>query len=272
MRDLGPRYQFDFNDGSRIVISSDPTEDDWCGYPASFEIDVQLQTSMTPLSRAEGSLAGPTVRNHLSLAVTADLPIPDLEQRTHLARRLGRFNDLLREGCRCTWQDNNFQKFAYDLRAAQHAPENRDSDGRPTSQVPILLISQDPRVLGGLESFERPNNSTFELWNHGDVRAFPVFYVYGPFTQFQIENLDTGQKLVGTYTLEGGGAYVKVDCQPVTKGVTKNGNQPLRQLPDFAYPLDLHIRPNNTDRIAFSATGGDAETRVHVMWRHTWSR
>lgn len=105
---------------------------------------------------------------------------------------------------------------------------------------------------------------TLIIDNGGNEITHPVLRVYGPGTDFVVQNLTTGQQINLNTTLPAG-QYIEIDCNART--ILLNGTSNVYGVMEYNDADFFYLEPSENE-IYFNATSGtSAETELEVDWR-----
>jgi hypothetical protein len=149
-------------------------------------------------------------------------------------------------------------------------------DWRFYSQEEITRTVGISSVMGGadlpfpelpftLDSTSTESEVTNIITNEGDEVTDPVLKIYGPGTNFILENITTGKSFTLNTTLTGSDV-VEVDVKNRT--VVKNGTDNL--YPDIEGDF-WSLEPDENELRFFVESGSDLTTSLDVVYRHAYS-
>lgn len=141
--------------------------------------------------------------------------------------------------------------FWYDTTAVSHSWVTGDEPG---SFFPIL-----PLVLSSSTVFAQPT-----ILNDGDIKAWPVWTIAGPGSDFVVRNFTTGKTLSVNYTL-GAQQTLEIDTRSGVKSVKVDGVSVFENATGALWPLE----PGDNS-ISVELNASTSDTVVGLSYRRGW--
>ncbi|SDT74396.1 phage distal tail protein [Actinoplanes derwentensis] len=140
---------------------------------------------------------------------------------------------------------------------------NPDPDDLVTFYRPFMSVTSSRLVSGGDDGSGAPSSTT--VVNDGQVEAWPVWKLRGPFDKLTCVNLTTGARFSLTYNLAAGDAITITTNRPSVRdlaGVNRS------RFIDWLNPLGTELWPlvPGANEIAFIAMGAGAGTGVEMTF------
>ncbi|MEV4282001.1 phage distal tail protein [Actinoplanes xinjiangensis] len=140
---------------------------------------------------------------------------------------------------------------------------NPDPDEAVTFYKPFMSISSSRLVSGTGSDTTVPSATT--VVNDGDVEAWPVWTLNGPFTKLTAVNLTSGARFSLTYNVAAGDTITITTNRPSVRdlaGVNRS------RFIDWTNPLGTELWPltPGANQISFIALGAGTGTRVQMAF------
>jgi len=104
--------------------------------------------------------------------------------------------------------------------------------------------------------------------NNGDVQAWPVWTLTGPFTSVTLENVGTGEMLIVDFVASSGD-ILTIDTRPGVKTVTDQDGVSKFSALDAQFDRFFSFQPGNST-INVTLAGSDNDSSVLLSWRRRW--
>lgn len=157
----------------------------------------------------------------------------------------------------------------------------KQASGLKTAQMPTITHQTGPTKLvtcqldGGfpfvtdqrLQQQTRKPGGQLLLDNSGTAPMYPVYYVFGPCSAFELQSADTGHTLRLPYDVADGD-YVRVDMRSAT--VLLNGTTDVSGELDLVKNQFFAAPGRGLWRVNFTADDPGANTKVRADYRYTW--
>jgi hypothetical protein len=262
-------YKLTLPSGSSRIVGPDSSEPGFLAHLTRITTDVALDFSDTQIAAGDGALIGDMYRGGRSVVLDLLIAERDPVERARRIEWISRLNGLLRgpEGLTLSWKEaTGWEKEVSNLRPAAYITV---SDAWP-KELQVTLKTGSPFILSSeIHSREIANAAgQTELFNGGTAPASPRFWVYGPFSNFEIANLLTGEQLLYSGFVPVGD-YLEIDTARRT--VLRNGTQNAYGGIDFSTSSFFSIPPLSAEvPLSFSAAGGASPTRLVTRWQSSW--
>lgn len=262
-------YRLTLPSGASKIVGPDSSEPDFLAHLTRITTDVAFTSSDTQISAGDGVLIGDQYRGGRSVVLDLLISAHDPLERARAIEWLTRINGLLRssEGLTLSWTEaTGWEKEISNLRPAAYITVN---DAWP-KEVQLSLKTGSPFVLSSeVHSREiTTSGDAASLFNGGTAPAAPKFWAYGPFDSILISNVETGEELIYTGTVEDGD-YLEIDTARRT--VLLNGTQNAYGGLDFSASSFFTIPAMSAEtQIVFTATDGGENTRLVTRWQSAW--
>lgn len=147
--------------------------------------------------------------------------------------------------------------------------EEQSSDTDVFRDFLVTVRASDPRFYRHAKVTVNLNNSTptLSLVNNGNIFTEPDVKIYGPISNFSVENGTYGEVLDfdNSFTLSSSQSIVIKSKEKTVKD--QSGNNKFAELSDTSDWLRLY---NGTNEISLIGTGMDTNTRVEISYRDAW--
>lgn len=215
---------------------------------ADTETDLRLQI------RALVGRLNPMRGDGILRAATAD----GVGERDLVCRYAGGFESAVEGGDEGTALE---QRVVLVFRAADEPYWLDADDSVLTYQLgaePVAFFPFFPLAISPSEVF-----AVTAVDNDGDVEAWPVWVITGPFSSLTLTNTTTAEQLALSTTL-GVGEELTIDTRPGAKTVTRGGD--TNAFGDLTSPSLWPLAPGGND-IEVEMPGATAESSVQLRWR-----
>lgn len=264
-------YHVHISDGQKAVIGNHPQVDDWAAHLRRVTANIYTEGEPTRNPNGDGAVLGRLTRGEITVVFDTEVTTPYEAQRGAQLDALDLIDSLIRPTGKITWWDRFVGEPKRIEGVRVGAMSGTEVEEGLTRRKQLQLVSGDWRILGRDRTAQLVAGSGVEVHNAGNAIAYPVFEVWGPFTQIRLDNYSTGQRVICTEPVAAG-EYLRIDCQPNSRGVSRGGTAPLLHLPDFeTAPLDFELRARNKDLVHWTVAGGGPQTACIVRWSNTWS-
>lgn len=272
MLQLANSYKLLLPNGDFRIVGPDSNEQKFVAHITNITSDVRWETTESQITQADGSYIGPAYRGTRTVVIDMGIYSHDPLERADRIEWLQSINGFLQEGSGLTlqWKEaTGWDKQIEDLRPSNYITPV--SDGA-IKNVQLALRTGNPFIQSQDIHYREVDDQdgSMYLYNGGNAPAFPKFYIYGPFTNFTLENEATNQELIFAGNVANG-SYIEIDTAPTKRTVLLNGAINAYGNLDFTSSSFFHIPPMTGElEVSIDTTGGGANTKTEARWRSAW--